>query len=163
MFSFQLPVLLMQKQKYRCIILHFPQTDVCHLILPTQSQISMYILSVPTSASILLWERVHVCLLFSVQGGSSWSICSRSSDSSTAYGRALWRMGAVTRQSAYPPTGEASLTTPGGRGENSWTSAHHSFILLPPPCPRRNAAEKLERKDLWPANGDQDASQSELQ
>lgn len=32
--------------------------------------------------------------------------------------------------------------TPWGRGGNSWTSAPHSFILPPPPRPRREALEE---------------------
>lgn len=81
----------------------------------TQTQISMCILSPSPHSShlclfILLRELV-MCVCCSVcSEGAAGASAVVSSDSSTAYGRALWRMGAVTRQSAYPPTEEASHT-----------------------------------------------------
>lgn len=58
---------------------------------------------------------MHVCVYIcvcactcSLREGAAGASAVISSDSSTAYGRARWRMGAVTRQSAYPPTGESS-------------------------------------------------------
>lgn len=70
---------------------------------------------VSLTAASLSWTKCCSCVW--VCACPSCSVCREraagasavvSSDSSTAYGRALWRMGAVTRQSAYPPMGEAN-------------------------------------------------------
>lgn len=59
----------------------------------------------------IVLRELCVCVCCSVcREGAAGASAVVSSDSSTAYGMALWRMGAVTRQSAYPPTGEASHT-----------------------------------------------------
>lgn len=137
--------------------LHNPKSP-CTSFLPR----SYHPVFLTTSASL---SCMCVCVvLFSAQGGSSWSICSR----------LLWQQHGIWQSPVkdgccHPakclPTDRrgASRTTPWGRGGNSWTSATHSFILPPPPRPRRAAVEELEKKDLWPANGGQDTSQNALQ
>lgn len=91
-------------------------TNIFHLIslLPNKKQFSLCILSptpllpcVSHRCLFILNQVLLMCVSVCMERAAGASAVV-SSDSSTAYGRALWRMGAVTRQSAYLPMGEAN-------------------------------------------------------